>query len=100
VPFPFTDLSATKKRPALVMSSEIYNEGHDLVIAFVTSQIYAKSRIGDYTIVNWKAASLPKPSMIRMKFATIDKSIIVRKLGHLSKNDSDGFREELIGFFS
>ena len=33
VPFPFTDQSATKKRPAVVISSHIYNtEQPDLII--------------------------------------------------------------------
>lgn len=100
VPFPFTDLSTSKKRPALVVSPEIYNEGHDLVIAFITSQIKVQSRIGDYKILDWRAASLPKPSLLRMKFATIDKSIAVKKLGHLSEGDVLGFRNELITFFS
>ncbi len=39
VPFPFTDQSATKKRPAVVISSAIYNtERPDLIIMAVTSQ--------------------------------------------------------------
>ena len=39
VPFPFTDQSATKKRPAVVISSETYNtERPDLIIMAVTSQ--------------------------------------------------------------
>ncbi|MCP4457955.1 MAG: type II toxin-antitoxin system PemK/MazF family toxin [Cytophagales bacterium] len=100
VPFPFTNLSTSKKRPALVVSPKTYNEGFDLVLAFITSQVNVQSREGDYKIVNWKAASLPKPSMIRMKFATIDKSIVVKKLGHLGQGDIAGFRTELINFFS
>ena len=40
VPFPFTDQSTTKKRPAVVISSETYNtERPDLIIMAVTSQI-------------------------------------------------------------
>ncbi len=39
VPFPFTDQSATKKRPAVVISSHTYNsERPDLIIMAVTSQ--------------------------------------------------------------
>ena len=40
VPFPFTDQSATKKRPAVVISSEPYNtERPDLIIMAITSQL-------------------------------------------------------------
>ena len=39
VPFPFTDQSTTKKRPAIVVSSQTYNtERPDVIIMAVTSQ--------------------------------------------------------------
>jgi mRNA interferase MazF len=42
VPFPFTDLSATKQRPALVLSPERLNKIRpDLVLAAITSQVPA-----------------------------------------------------------
>ncbi|MHB8744753.1 MAG: type II toxin-antitoxin system PemK/MazF family toxin [Sulfuricaulis sp.] len=40
VPFPFTDQSAAKKRPAIVVSSQTYNsERPDVIIMAVTSQL-------------------------------------------------------------
>ena len=40
VPFPFTDLSSVKQRPALVLSPERLNKVRpDLVLAAITSQI-------------------------------------------------------------
>lgn len=51
VPFPFTDQSATKKRPAVVISSEAYNsERPDLIIMAVTSQIKPTSVIGEVIV--------------------------------------------------
>jgi mRNA interferase MazF len=41
----------------------------------------------DYLIKDWANANLPKPSMLRMKFATINREIFVKKLGKLSKKD-------------
>jgi len=99
VPFPFTDLTVSKKRPALVVSPNEYNLEKDVVIAFITSKIHMEKRLGDYKIKDWTKASLPKPSTIRMKFATIDQSIIVRKLGRLTKNDTTEFNDLLIDFF-
>ncbi len=99
VPFPFTDLSASKKRPALVVSPDEYNTGLDIVIAFITSKIDVKARLGDYHIQDWKEANLPKPSIIRMKFATIDKAIIVKQFGKLSGRDINLFKDELSNFF-
>ncbi|MDZ7724633.1 MAG: type II toxin-antitoxin system PemK/MazF family toxin [candidate division KSB1 bacterium] len=100
VPFPFTDLSSSKKRPALVVSPDEYNKGLDIVIAFITSKIDIKVKLGDYHIQEWQKANLPKPSMIRMRFATIDKKIIVKQFGKLSNKDITSFKEELANFFA
>lgn len=49
VPFPFTDQSATKRRPAVVVSSNPYHrERTDLIIMAVTSRA-RPVRIGIYT---------------------------------------------------
>ena len=100
VPFPFSDLSTSKKRPALVVSPDEYNTGFDIIIAFITSKIDVEPRIGDYFIRDWQKAKLPKPSMLRMKFATIDKTIIVKQFGRLSNKDINQFKKELSDFFS
>ncbi len=100
VPFPFTDLSEVKRRPALILSPDEYNQSQDVVIAFITSKLDLKPRIGDYRIKEWEKANLPKPSIIRMKFATIDKSIISRQLGQLTDRDSREFSKLLVNFFS
>jgi len=99
VPFPFTDLSTRKKRPALVVSPDKHNKGNEIVIAFITSNITAKRRLGDYIINEWAAANLPKPSLIRMRFATIDKTMVIKKIGKLSTPDINAFKQELLNFF-
>jgi mRNA interferase MazF len=99
VPFPFTDLSSAKRRPALIVSPDNYNVGKDVVIAYITSQINLPPRLGDYDLQKWKEAGLPKPSKVRMKFATLDKSIIVKKLGKLEKEDSEEIGKILLSFF-
>lgn len=100
VPFPFTDLKTTKKRPALVISPDNYNNGYDLVILFITSQMNSPKRLGDYYISEWKKCGLPKPSMIRMKFATIHKSIVIKTLGKLNNKDTSGLSKNLIEFLT
>jgi mRNA interferase MazF len=99
VPFPFTDLSSTKRRPALIVSPDIYNAGKDVVIAYVTSQLNSKPLFGDYKLQKWNEAGLPKPSLVRMKFATLDKSIIVKRLGTLETVDSEEIEKILLSFF-
>ena len=100
VPFPFTDLKTSKKRPALIISPDKYNEKFDVVIAFITSKLDSEYRSGDYKILEWEKSNLPKPPMIRTKFATIDKSVILKKIGRLSEKDVNGFKKSLISFFA
>lgn len=100
VPFPFTDLSTSKKRPALIISPANYNKGFDVIIMFVTSNVSAFGRSGDYKLKRWKEAGLPKPSMTRMKLATIDKSIIIRKIAKLTDTDIQAIQKIVIDFFS
>jgi len=99
VPFPFTNLTTSKKRPALIISPDEYNENLDIVIAFITSKMDLEYKIGDYKIKGWKKSNLPKPSMIRMKFATIDKTIVLKKIGRLGNSDIKEFYKVLMDFF-
>lgn len=100
VPFPFTNLKTVKKRPALVISPEEYNAGPDLIILFITSNLSSFGKPGDHKIVEWNKSRLPKPSMVRMKFATIEKSIIIKKLGEILKTDQLAINNNLKDFFT
>ncbi len=91
VNFPFTDFTSTKKRPALVISNNDLRYSDDLVIAFITSNIFSFDDKTDIFIDDWKDAGLPKNSLIRIKLATINKNIINKSLGTLSSNDKTKF---------
>ena len=100
VPFPFTDLTAAKKRPALIVSPDDYNRsGRDVVITMLTSNVDASSRRGDHRIRFWKQSGLPKASLLRMKFATIDQEIIVKRIGRLVEEERESVRDTLREFF-
>ena len=82
VPFPFTDLSAVKRRPALVISIDDYNRGTgDVVIAQITSKVDSPARPGDHAIGRWKEAGLVAPSLARSRVTTLHASIVLRQLG-------------------
>ncbi len=100
IPFPFTDFSILKKRPGLIISPDEFNkEGRNLIITFLTSKMNTSKRIGDYKLKEWKKSNLPKPTMSRMKFATISANIVVKNIGRLQKNDITGFKDEFRSFF-
>lgn len=66
VPFPYTDLSKTKRRPAFVLTPEGYNRGaRDLLLAYVTSVPQEDRWAVGVTDEALASGSLPKPSWIR-----------------------------------
>ena len=90
-PMDFTDRSGPEVRSAVVVSSEEYNEGPNVLIASITSNNSALPHPGDLRIREWKAAGLPKPSLAPSKLATIEASLIRRKLGELRDEDLEAF---------
>jgi len=96
VPFPFTDQRTTKRRPSVVVSSGAYHrERQDLIILAVTSQVRAAPTVGEAVIGKWKEAGLLKPSVLKPLLATIEKGLVLRKLGRLEEEDRRALREVL-----
>lgn len=63
MPFPFTSLTASKKRPAVVVSNRAYSLARpDLIVMAITSQLRPSPGLGDTWIGHWQAAGLLKPS--------------------------------------
>jgi mRNA interferase MazF len=78
VPFPFTDQTTTKKRPAVVVSSEAYQrERPDLILMAITSQVRPAPTVGEVAVVHWQAAGLLKPSVIKPLLTTIEGSLVL-----------------------
>lgn len=96
VPFPFTDQSTSKKRPAVVISSKAYNsERPDLIIMAVTSQVKPSASLGEVVVQDWRAAGLLKPSAIKPVITTVEKSLVITTLGRLKEKDVTELREGL-----
>ena len=88
VPFPFTDIAITKRRPALVLSdAAAFNTlmGHS-VMAMITTATHSPWAL-DMPISNLKAAGLKAPSIIRMKLFTVDHSLVVKQVGTLAAGE-------------
>lgn len=88
MPFPFTDQSQAKQRPAVVVSSARYNtERPDLILMAITSQVRSPARFGEVISQHWQATKLLKPSAIKPIFATLDKRLVRKSLGRLHETD-------------
>lgn len=90
VPFPFTDQSATKKRPAVVVSSDAYHRDRpDVILMAVTSQLRPSAGVGEIPVQHWKQAGLLRPSVLKPLLATVERRLLIRKLGRLETHDRD-----------
>ena len=96
VPFPFTDRTAGKRRPAVVVSSMAYHRDRpDVIILAVSSQSRPQGGAGEATIAKWKEAGLLRPSVLKPVVATIERGLILRKLGRLVEGDIAALRQVL-----
>ncbi len=98
LPFPFSDLSASKKRPAIVVAALT---GDDLICCQITSE----ARFDEYAIVlngnDFKEGSLQQTSLIRPnRIFTADKSIISYKAGMLNEKKITEVESGLVKIFT
>ena len=82
IPFPFSDLSGSKKRPALVIKDLI---GEDIVLCQITSKSIKDTYALSINETEFKDGSLPVPSNIRPnRIFTADKKIIIKRVASVS----------------
>ncbi len=94
VPFPFSDLTQSKRRPALVIAAL---EGDDVILCQITSRPltdeYAIS-LGDE---DFESGSLKQASNIRSnRIFTADSHIVLYRIGSLKKEKFDGIVEKVV----
>lgn len=83
VPFPFSDLTNTKRRPALVITKLT---GDDLILCQITSKNVSDSYSILITENDFSSGSLNQISNVRPnKLFTADSRIILYKVGHLKE---------------
>jgi len=91
VPFPYTNLSQAKTRPAVVISGKVYHAAEpDLIFAAITSQIPHPIGPMDYVLTGWQRAGLKKPSALKIVLFTLEPSLIVHRIGQLTPTDMAG----------
>lgn len=95
IPFPFTDLTGTKNRPALIL----INSDEDITVSFITTQLKWQENF-DVRLEPSNQNGLKKASLIRLsKITTIDKELVIGKLGQLSDSEQEGVNQGLINLF-
>jgi mRNA interferase MazF len=103
VEVPFPDFSGTRRRPALIVSSEAFHAGlADVIVCPISSRprYFERPGPGDLPLQHWKRAGLRYPSTARVsKVVSLSKKTIVRGLGRVAPQDlrrvEVSFREAL-----
>jgi mRNA interferase MazF len=95
VPFPFTDLSGIKNRPALILVETEY----DLTVSFITTQLKWQEE-SDVKVEPAPENGLKRTSLIRLsKLTTIDKELVIGRLGNLTNSELISVDTSLIKLF-
>jgi mRNA interferase MazF len=85
VHYPFTDLSATKVRPAVVVHAA--HASMDYIVVLLTSQI-ASLAAGEFALSDWRGAGLHIPTAVKRGIATIHPRLVVQAVGRLTAADA------------
>ena len=96
IPFPFSDLSKCKRRPALVVAKPF---GEDVLLAQITSQDNMKNYSIDVNISDFFSGSLPIESFVKVnRLFSADIGIIKYKVGKLNKSKVKEIENKIIEF--
>jgi mRNA interferase MazF len=83
VRFPFSDLTSSKKRPAVVLSPPEFSAYGDIVLLALTSVRQADN----LRIKEWRQSGLLKPTWFKPILATLSATVLLSRLGELSAAD-------------
>jgi mRNA interferase MazF len=88
VPFPFSDLTTTKVRPAVIVSGPLYHATEpDLILAAITTKTSAATGALDYILSDWRAAGLRYPSALKPVLFTLEPTRVIHRVGLLTTHD-------------
>jgi mRNA-degrading endonuclease toxin of MazEF toxin-antitoxin module len=102
VPFPFTDLSGRKRRPALVVSPESFHE-EDLILCAITSRVPERLSVWEVSLAAGDMAEeeLPKSSIIKVsKLFTMHKKLVAARYGTIKEQKLQIVLERLKSLFA
>jgi mRNA interferase MazF len=84
VRYPFSDLSAIKVRPAVIVNSD--SSSQDYLIVPLTSRTDSLFP-GEFLLTDWEVAQLNVPTAVKRGIYTVEQSLIIKLIGKLSTED-------------
>ncbi len=92
LPIPFSNLTSSKVRPAIVIGHG--STGGDLFLVPITSRISQ----GDFPLKDWKKSGLNVPSAVKGQLATIESRLVRKIVGRLDDTDIETLNRKLRGW--
>lgn len=86
VHYPFSDLSTTKIRPAIIVHAP--HPSQDCLIVPLTSRTTALYP-DEFVLEDWKTAGLNVVTAVKRGIYTVHQSLIIKLVGHLSLRDAE-----------
>lgn len=94
LPFPYSDLSQAKRRPALVVAA---GSGPDIILCQITSQTVMDGDAVPLDLSAFASGALSKPSNVRPnKLFTADGGIVLYRAGNLEQSFVDGVVRKIV----
>jgi mRNA interferase MazF len=84
VRYPFSDISSSKVRPAVVISAPHVSE--DVFVIPLTSGTISLLA-GEFVLADWAKAGLNVETAVNRGIYTVNKKLIIKKVGKLSTSD-------------
>lgn len=92
----FPGVTGTKRRPVVVLSSDLYHSSRpDVIVGLLTSQTAAALAPTDYSLQDWKSAGLRVASTFRCFLATLPLMVEPVIAGRLSERDWESVKERV-----
>ena len=92
VRYPFSDLTSSKVRPAVVINAP--HTSQDLFVVALTSKT-SNLLAGEFVLADWKAAGLNVETALKRGIFTIKQTLVKKRVGKLSAADAEQLEKSL-----
>ncbi len=95
VKYPFSDLSGSKVRPAVVINAA--HTSQDILIVPLTSKT-GSLLAGEFVLADWKKAGLNVESAVKRGIYTVQQNLVAKRIGKLCGTDAEHLERSLCGW--
>jgi mRNA interferase MazF len=92
VRYPFSDLSSSKVRPAIIVNAPHISQ--DIFIVPLTSRT-ASLLPDEFLLADWAKAGLNAPSAVKRGIYTVHPTLVIKTIGTLTQTDGASLQQSL-----